>query len=148
MPLIQISAEGHVDAPPDRVYAILADYHAGHPSVLPRQYFTGLEVLAGGVGAGTRFRFGMRSFGSVRHLTASVSEPEPGRVLVETGEEMPIVTSFTVDPDRDGARVTIATRWDAPGLGGWMMSLLAPGMLRKVYAAELEQLRRVAEAQR
>lgn len=145
MPLIQISADAHVAATPAGVYGILADYRVGHPDILPRKYFTGLEVQAGGTGAGTRIRFGMRSFGSVRYLTAEVSEPEPGRVLVETGVEMPIVTSFTVDAEGEGSRVTIATRWAAPGPGGWLMSLLAPGMLRKVYVAELAELARVAE---
>ena len=33
-----------INAPPEKVYAILADYHEGHPAILPARYFTGLTV--------------------------------------------------------------------------------------------------------
>ncbi len=71
-----------MDAPADRVYAIIADYRNGHPHILPKQ-FRNLTVEQGGVGAGTIIRFEVRVFGQTQHFRAVVSEPEPGRVLVE-----------------------------------------------------------------
>ncbi len=47
-----VVASADMDAPPDRVYAIIADYHNGHPHILPKQ-FRNLTVEKGGVGAGT-----------------------------------------------------------------------------------------------
>lgn len=45
-----------IDAPPDRVYALIADYRSGHPRILPKAYFKELVVEQGGVGAGTVVR--------------------------------------------------------------------------------------------
>ena len=36
--------------------ALAQDYRTGHPRILPKPYFSGLEVLSGGYGAGTVFR--------------------------------------------------------------------------------------------
>ncbi len=33
-----VTASAHIDAPPDRVYGIIADYRAGHPSILPAPF--------------------------------------------------------------------------------------------------------------
>ena len=144
MPRIHASAAAHVPAPPARVFALLSDYREGHPRILPPEYFDTLKVEAGGTGEGTRIRYAMRSFGRLRWAVAEVSEPEPGRVLVETDVDRGIVTTFTVDPDGAGSRVRIETAWNAPGLSGWMLRLLTPAFLRKVFAAELRLLAEVA----
>jgi hypothetical protein len=124
------------------VYRILADYREGHPSILPPDYFRDLRVEEGGTGAGTRIAVDMRVFGSTRSFRASVSEPEPGRRLVETDVASGVATSFLVEPaDREGSsRVTIATRYRRAGLAGWIERWLAPRFLRRVYAAELALL--------
>jgi hypothetical protein len=76
------------------VYSVIADYHHGHPRILPKQ-FTGLSVEKGGVGEGTVIRFSMRVFGRRFEFRGFVSEPEPGRVLVERNVgENESVTSF------------------------------------------------------
>jgi hypothetical protein len=56
------------------------------------------------------------------------------------------VTTFTVEPAGNGTtRVTFDTDYHtAGGLRGWIESLLVPGFLRKVYAAELALLERRA----
>ena len=134
-----------IEAPAQRVYAIIADYHHGHPSILPQKYFPKLEVLHGGVGAGTVIRFQLKAFGQIHTSTADITEPQPGRVLVETVRETPTVTTFFVDPvGEQSCKVTFHTAIDRPGLRGWIESFLVPGFLKKVYIEELENLRRAA----
>jgi hypothetical protein len=143
---IRIKATRTVAGPVDQVYAILADYRVGHPSILPARAFAELTVERGGQGAGTVIGFGMKSFGTVRWARAAVDEPEPGRVLRErTLDEKDIVTTFTVDHLEPGrSRVTIETTWTPRGLGGLFERLLAPPFLARVYAEELENLEAVA----
>ena len=150
MPTLRIKASAVIPAPASRVYGLIADYRKGHPSILPPEYFEDLVVEEGGRGAGTRIRFTMKAFGSREVSRASVTEPEPGRVLVETVQGKEIVTTFTVAPTPDGnAQVTIDTRYVAKGLRGWFEALFVPGYLKKVYAAELHLLgQRAAEAAR
>ena len=147
----QVSASAIINAPARQVYTILADYHDGHPRILPQQYFSALEVKQGGVGAGTALRFQMRASGTTRTFLADVTEPEPGRVLVESNrlENDPAstsVTTFTVDPiNRDQqARVTISTALTA---SNWLEGLFTTMFLRRVYAQELKQIASLAEEQ-
>jgi hypothetical protein len=84
MPEIYAASSAVIAAPPPIVYGLIADYRQGHPSILPARYFQNLQVEEGGVGAGTRISFQMRSFGRIRRFQAQVTEPEPGRQLRET----------------------------------------------------------------
>lgn len=143
-----VSASRSIGAPAARVYALLADYRAGHPRILPPRYFGPLEVLAGGVGAGTEIRFQMRAMGTRQTLQATISEPEPGRVLVETYPDTGAVTTFTVESEEpaERTRVTIATALPArPGLWGLLERWLGARYLRRVYDEELHLLARVVE---
>jgi hypothetical protein len=144
MPAIHVSASGVVPAPAPVTYELIADYRDGHPRILPPAYFGKLEVLGGGRGEGTRIRFQVRMFGRVTLATATITEPVPGRRLVET---MPdgTVTTYLVDPlVEGGCRVSITTDLAQPGWRGWLARVLAPAYLRRMYAAELAQLARVA----
>jgi hypothetical protein len=71
-----------------------------------------------------------------------VSEPEPGRVLVERDPEGMVQTTFTVEPAPENqARVTIRTEMrTATGLRGIVERLLTPRLLKPVYREELERL--------
>ena len=93
-----VEASAHIDAPPEHVYGIIADYHVGHPSILPKA-FKNFVVEKGGTGAGTIIRFEVHAFRTVTRFRAIVTEPEPGRVLVETNvEPTESPTTFTVAP--------------------------------------------------
>jgi hypothetical protein len=129
----------------DAVYAVLADYHEGHPAILPKS-FTHLHVEQGGRGAGTVIRFGMKMGGRVREVRAAVSEPEPGRILEERIlDTRGMVTRFIVDPVESGrVRVTISTSWSAPGLRGVVERLMVPPVLRRIYREQLANLERIA----
>jgi hypothetical protein len=147
MTVIRVTASKEMPAPAATVYGIIADYHRGHPSILPPEYFRDLVVEAGGRGAGTRIRFTVLSFGQRVISRASITEPEPGRVLAETDEATGTTTHFIVEPlAGDRSRVTFQTDYQARGLRGLFEQLLVPGFLKKVYAAELELLaQRAAE---
>lgn len=136
-----------VPAAPERAYAILADYRNGHPRILPPQ-FSGLTVEAGGRGAGTIVRFQMTAFGKKQTFRAAITEPEPGRVLVEKDlESNGAVTTFRVDPGGSAkeCRVTITTEMPRkPGLSGALERLFTGWYLRPIYRRELQQLAAVA----
>jgi len=150
MPIIAAEQSAEIAAPPEVVYGIIADYREGHPSILPPRWFTHLHVEQGGNGAGTMIRLGLRMGGKAREMRAEITEPEPGRMLVEREiDGRGIVTTFTVDPAGPGrARVTIRTTYRAPGIAGFIERLLAPALLKRVYREELAMLHEKASAVR
>lgn len=132
-----------IPAPPEKVYAILSDYRVGHPAILPRPYFRELSVEEGGQGAGTVLRVQMEVMGVKQNYHMRVSEPEPGRILVEEDPEAGVKTTFTVAPLNGGLRslVTIATASrTSPGLRGLIERLVNPPLTRRIYRQELQQL--------
>ncbi len=140
---IQVEVSGEFEAPADMVYRILADYRNGHPAILPKAYFKELSVEGGGTGAGTIFRLTMNSMGAILEFRQIVSEPEPGRVLVESEVDGDVVTTFTVDPRSPGERSHVMIQTDKvkrPRLIGRIEALPIPGLLRRIYRAELDQL--------
>ncbi len=142
-----ISTSAIIPARRDRVYSIIANYKDGHPRIVPKQ-FSGMVVEQGGVGAGTVIRFQMNVFGKKQTFRAAISEPEPGRVLVETDlDRNGAVTTFTVDPGTAPAdsRVTISTLLPVrSGLLGMIEKRLSTMLLRSIYMQELANLARVA----
>jgi len=143
-----VTASAHIDAPPDRVYGIIADYHTGHPSILPKP-FRNLVIEHGGVGAGTIIRFDVHAYGTVTKCRAIVTEPEPGRVLVETNvEPTESITTFTVVPGANGGtQVTFVTESQSrKGIAGALERWMSTRFLRKLYAEELRLLAQRATA--
>jgi hypothetical protein len=140
-----LSAERLVDAPADVVYHCLADYREHHrPGGFLPPAFSDFRVERGGVGAGTVISFKVTLAGQSRAMTLEVSEPEPGRVLVETGRRER--TIFTVEPEGTRARVRFDTVLEAGGIEGLINRLLAPRLMGPLYADELERLERHAQA--
>jgi hypothetical protein len=140
------SAERVIDAPANVVYRCLADYtHHHRPGGFLPPAFSNQEILSGGVGDGTIIRLSVSLAGRTTTLTARISEPEPGRVLVEDGQS--VQTTFTVQPDADKSRVRFDTVLQAGGLEGLMNKLFAARLLRPVYMDELERLERYAQSQ-
>lgn len=143
-----VAVTGIIDAPVESVYALLSDYHHGHPSILPPQYFKEIAVEEGGQGAGTVVRVVMEVMGSRQSFRFTVTEPVLGRVLLEEDPLAGAITRFTLDPLADSrTRVTIATdARTAGGLRGLVERWLSPALLRRVYRDELhllgEKLRR------
>ncbi|HEX2819895.1 MAG TPA: SRPBCC family protein [Streptosporangiaceae bacterium] len=137
---IHVSAEGKVEAPAGTVYGYLADMREHHARFLPPA-FSGFQVESGGVGAGTIAHFTVTAGGRSRECRMEVSEPEPGRVLVESDTRSSLVTTFTVTPDGRASRVRISTTWDgASGIGGFFERSFAPRVMQGIYADALERL--------
>ncbi|MBA3947740.1 MAG: SRPBCC family protein [Herpetosiphonaceae bacterium] len=142
----RFSSSALIHAPAQVVYGIIADYRHDHPQILPKPPFVSLDVEQGGTGAGTIIRAQMRVLGRLQVFHAVVSEPEPGRVLVETNDNG-YVTSFTVEPRTDGQQsyVTIATEMTGrAGLLGALEGWFVTRLLRPVYVKELEKLEALA----
>jgi hypothetical protein len=142
-----VSASATIPARRERVYSLIANYKDGHPRILPRQ-FTSLVVEQGGVGTGTIIRFQMRVFGKRQTFRAAITEPEPGRILVETDlDANGVVTTFTVNSGAAPAdsHVTISTELRVrSGVLGKIERTLSTLLLRPMYVQELENLARVA----
>jgi hypothetical protein len=93
----------------------------------------------------------MRAFGKVRTTRGVVTEPEPGRVLVETYPDTGDVTTFVIDPQpgANETRVTIKTDLHVrDGLAGRLEGFLAERFLLPHYDEELERLAHIAEGLR
>ena len=86
--------------------------------------------------------------GSAGLFRAAITEPEPGRVLVETDlDSNGAVTTFTVDHGTAPAdsRVTISTELPLrSGFLGYIERNLSTLLLRPMYVKELQNLARVA----
>jgi len=143
---LRITAERVIDAPADAVYRCIADYRQHHrPGGFLPPAFSDFHIQQGGVGAGTVITFSTTLGGSTRRMTQTVTEPEPGRVLVESGGGA--TTTFTVDPDESRCRVRFDTVLEANGFVGILTRLFAPRLLRPLYGDELERLERHARDQ-
>jgi hypothetical protein len=143
-----ISVSRQIAAAPPAIYDLIADYHDGHRRIVPPGAFKWLAVEKGGVGAGTEIRFAMRVFGATRIARGIVTEPEPGRVLVESYPETGDVTTFFVDPQKGSktSNVTITTDLQVrSGLAGRIQGFLAERFLRPLYAEELQRMADHAE---
>ena len=98
-----------------------------------------LVVEEGGIGAGTKVRFEMVMFGKVQQAQSIITEPEPGRVLVESTTDGLAVTRFIVEA-RDGGRaanVTISTDLKNQGLIG---NAIIKFLFKRIYREELALL--------
>jgi hypothetical protein len=143
MPKHHVSESRIIAAPAERVYAILADYRVGHPGILPQPPFHSYELEAGGQGAGTIIRFKMTAMGRTENFRGVVTEPQPGRVLVETYSDTRTATTFTVEPHGDGTecRVAFATDMETrDGILGIVERFFATRFLKKTYRRELKNL--------
>jgi hypothetical protein len=141
------SAERLLDAPADVIYHCISDYTAHHrhqPQGFLPAAFTKLEVLRGGVGAGTLMRFTTRVGGRSVTRTQEVSEPEPGHVLVEWGNGEG--STFTVEPRGERTLVRIETTLVMSGLEGMLMPLVGQRLIGAIYDDELTSLEAYARA--
>ncbi|AIG80274.1 Hypothetical protein AJAP_37395 [Amycolatopsis japonica] len=133
-------AERTIEAPADKVRALVADYAETRPKLLTEHY-RDYEVTEGGVGAGTKARWKLQATSKrVRDVAATVTEPSEG-TLVETDANSSMVTTWTVREVPDGSLVRIETTWDgAGGIGGFFEKTFAPGGLKRIYEGVLGKL--------
>jgi hypothetical protein len=83
--------------------------------------------------------------GRRRDFRQTLTEPEPGRRMVETDANSSSVTTFLVDPidAEKSSKVTISTQWNGVrGIGGFFERIFAPRVMRGIY---MDQIRRLDE---
>ncbi|WAL65287.1 SRPBCC family protein [Amycolatopsis cynarae] len=133
-------AERTIEAPVEKVRALVADYADTRPRILTEQY-RDYQVVEGGTGAGTKARWKLQATSKrVRDVAATVTEPEPG-TLVETDANSSMVTTWTVRAVGDRSLVRIETTWQgASGIGGFFEKTFAPGGLKRIYDGVLAKL--------
>lgn len=147
---IHVKADAVLNAHPEDVYAAIADYQHGHPNSVPKENFSDLQVEQGGYGAGTVHSFKFKALGVVKTFRQRVTEPQPGRVLVEQDIDGPqnTTTTFTVIPVENAqkAHVEIATTMNpSSGLTGAVERVVVPVINRRVYRKELKLLEAFAQ---
>ncbi|MBP2330591.1 putative secreted protein [Kibdelosporangium banguiense] len=137
-------AERTIDAPAEKVRALVADYADSRPKILTEQYFDYL-LVEGGTGAGTKASWKLQATSKrVRDVAATVSEPEPG-TLVEKDANSTMVTTWTVREADGKSLVRIETSWEGVGgIGGFFEKTFAPGGLKRIYDGVLVKLAELA----
>jgi hypothetical protein len=143
MSKIRVQASAEINARPEQIYAVISDYQVGHPAILPKPPFVGLEIEKGGRGAGTLMWTTVKMWGFTYKYHHLVTEPEPGRVLVETDVDTGQFSSFTIDSLDGGSRsrVTIYSELpSSPGILGWMERLTQPSIIGGLFKRELRIL--------
>ncbi|MFB4314221.1 SRPBCC family protein [Actinomadura sp. 21ATH] len=137
---VTASAEKTVGASPERVVAALGDYSGTRSRVLT-EHFSEYEVREGGQGAGTTVHWKLAATSKrVRDCLVTVTAPD-ANTLVERDANSSMVTTWTVSPAGQGARVRVTTTWNgAGGVGGFFERTFAPRGLRRIHAAQLEKL--------
>jgi hypothetical protein len=142
-----VTAIARMNAHPGAVYDTIANYRTGHPRILPKQ-FSGLTVEQGGVGAGTVIRFKVRLLGRSEMYRAVITEPEPGRVLIEKnilGNDA--CTTFVVDSGMHPNEAVVTIRTELTVRRGWIGAverMLTTRLLHPMYEEELKRLESAA----
>lgn len=137
-----------IQASPATVYGILTDYEVAHPAILPKQYFKEIVVTQGGQGAGTEFQLEMEVFGVKRSYAMTVSEPEPGYMLVETDSTAGTTTYFVVEPVANPQECRVTIKSDATlskGIAGWFEKMTYVPLSKHIYKQELQLLNEYAQ---
>jgi hypothetical protein len=142
---VQQSAE--VNAPADVAYKIIADYRH-HDHIVPKPPFSPIVVEQGGVGAGTVIHFQVTLLGRTDTCHSLITEPEPGRVMVETETISKTVTTFTVDPGAINGRslVTISCLFQGrSGILGAIERWVVTRLMTPVLTKEIRLLEEYAQ---
>jgi len=83
MKTYEISASLLIEAPATVIYSIIADYHHGHPEILPKPPFDSLEVIEGGIGDGTVIRVGIKVLGKHQEFRSVIMNLNPAEYLLK-----------------------------------------------------------------
>jgi Polyketide cyclase / dehydrase and lipid transport len=144
MTKLHVRSERQLPQPADLIYRLIADFEHHHHRFLPPQ-FGEIKVIKGGYGAGTEHTFTSTLGGTARAFHMVVSEPEPGRVLIEQDTLSLLETTTKVTPEGSGSRIVFETVWQgAGGFTGLLESWFAPGMMRRMYEDEFNRLEHYA----
>jgi hypothetical protein len=135
------SISAAVQASPATVHELLADYRTPRPRLLSPGS-AGYEVVQGGFGAGTIFRYTMPASGPAREVRVLVEEPEARQMLTETDLQGGEVRTYTIVPAgvTGGTLLTVELSWQRSGPLAWWDRLFRVPRLRRRYAVEVSRL--------
>lgn len=141
MTRIQATTRRRLPGSPEQAYAALADYRGIRPTLLPPE-FSRYEVQAGGSGAETTVGWTLQATPKrSRTCLFTVTEPDPGRRLVETDTNSSMVVTWMVRGTAEGAEVEVTAGWQgAGGIGGIFERIFAPKGLNRIHDQVLAAL--------
>ncbi|TWU00593.1 Polyketide cyclase / dehydrase and lipid transport [Botrimarina colliarenosi] len=138
-----------IDAPPERVFALATDF-AGAPERV--RGVKRLELLTDGpIGVGTRWRETRQIFGKESTEELEITRFDPPRSYTAECETCGcrFESTITCEPEGAGTLVTFQNQTQALTLSAKLMAplgVLMAGGMKKLFAADLADLRRAAEA--
>jgi hypothetical protein len=138
---VSVELERTVDAPMDRVWALLRDYRVARPRLLS-EHFSDYGVQQGGTGAGTVIAYRLRVGRHERDHVVFVQEPVPGRMLRERARESFWLSIWTLTPGGEGERtvVRVAVGLRDPQISGWLARVRVRRALRRLCGRLLEHI--------
>ncbi|MFA9429207.1 SRPBCC family protein [Egicoccus sp. AB-alg2] len=147
MPAMTVSR--HVDAPPERVWAVLTDLERS-PEVIGA--IQSVEVHTGpGFEVGTRWTETRTMMGRTASETMEVTAVDPGRSYVVEADSggTHYRSEFRLAPDGDGTALTMTFDGQPSGLGGRVAAATLGRLLarptRKALAADLDDIAQASE---
>ena len=141
----RISAQRLIDAPAEVLYHCIADYVEHHrPEGFLPPAFSDLEILHGGVGAGTEVRWVINAGG--RRRTVTRDRQRAGSRTQARRDRIGDRDDFMVEPTIRGTWVRFDTTIDDGGLQGVLSRLFAARLFGPVYEDELRRLEDYAKA--
>ena len=149
MSKVHAMSERVVDASPDTVYSVLADYKDKRPQILTEN-FLDYRVEKGGKGKGTQVSYRLQAAGRERSYRMNVEESVKGQWLMERDSNSSLVTTWLLSPVDDGQRtkVRVETEWEgSQGVGGFFERTFAPLGLHRIYDRMLDLLEIVVTGQ-
>ncbi len=142
MSKVHVNSERVINAAPQDVYAVLADYKKMRPRMLTDN-FLDYKVEKGGHGDGTVVSYRLHAANRERPYKLRVDESVKNEVLTERDSNSSLVTTWALSPLRSGkqTKVRVSTEWEgAAGVGGFFERTFAPLGLRSIYASMLDSL--------
>src|SRR4051794_37575258 len=103
---VSVEVERTVDAPMERVWALLRDYWVARPRLLS-EHFSDYGVRERGEGAGTVIAYRLRVGRHQANHVVAVGEPLPGRMLRERARDSAWVNTWTLTPGGEGERTVV-----------------------------------------
>jgi hypothetical protein len=138
---VSVELERTVDAPMERVWALLRDYRVARPRLLT-EHFSDYGVQERGEGAGTVIAYRLRVGRHQAEHVVGVQEPVPGRMLRERARDSAWVSTWTLTPGGEGERtvVRLAVALRDPQIAGWLARMRARRALRRLCGQLLEHV--------
>jgi uncharacterized protein YndB with AHSA1/START domain len=139
---VRAQAESSIDAPVERVFALISD-PARRRELLPEAYH---DVNVAASGDTVLITYTLHAGGRQRDY-AMRQIPVPDSSLREEDEKSSLVTVWTLTPSGGRTDVSITTTWQgAGGIGGFFEKTFAPKGVARLHTQTLGNLGRLATA--